>query len=88
MEGGEGLLSIGLKVLNLDEAVAELEAKGVRCTARAERPGNRSAQFNPADAHGVWIELVEYDTIRPLARAVLTATGKLGKTGEVPFFKD
>jgi hypothetical protein len=76
MEGGQGLFCIALKVPNLDEA------KGVRCTRRVEMPSLQVAQFNPMDAYGVWIELVEYDTVFPVTLA------NLGKTGEIPFFED
>jgi methylmalonyl-CoA/ethylmalonyl-CoA epimerase len=81
MEAGEGLFSIGLKVPDLDEALAELEAKGVKCTVKVERPDLKAAQLDPADAHGVVIELVEYDTVPSVALA------NMGKTSEIPIFK-
>lgn len=57
---GEGVMSIGLKVTNLDEAVKHFEANGVRCTMRAEQGNVRAATFHPKDAFGVSFELVEY----------------------------
>ena len=81
IEAKEGLFSIGLKVPDIEEALAELEAKGIRCVWKAGYPSLKAAQLNPADAYGVWIELVEYDTVPPVALA------NLGKTSEIPFLK-
>jgi methylmalonyl-CoA/ethylmalonyl-CoA epimerase len=68
---GEGLILISLKVSNLDEAMAEMKAKGIRLVA--EKHGNvRLALYHPKDLHGVMIELIEYETGHPL----VTAMGK------------
>ena len=80
METEEGVFSIGFKVPDLDEAITELEAKGIKYTWKGQIPGLRAAQIKLAD-YGVWIELVEYDNVPPVALACLD------KTREVPFFK-
>jgi predicted enzyme related to lactoylglutathione lyase len=77
----EGVFSIGLKVPNLDEAIAELEAKGIMCVHKVEEAGIKAAQFSPDNTYGVWLELVEYDWVPPVALA------NLGKTNEVPIFR-
>jgi len=76
----EGLFSIGLKVPDLDEAIAELEAKGIKYAWKGQIPGLKAAQLK-LDDYGVWIELVEYDNVPPVALACLD------KTREVPFSK-
>jgi catechol 2,3-dioxygenase-like lactoylglutathione lyase family enzyme len=91
---GEGIFSIAFKVPDLDEATTELEAKGVKCILRwecgdcraaqfdlAKAYGIRANQFNPADMFGTRIELVEYDTVAPVALA------NLKKVSEIPFFR-
>ena len=80
MDTKEGLFSIGLKVPDLDEAVAELEAKGIKCAWKGEVPCLKAAQLK-IDAYNVWIELLEYDDVPPVALA------NLGKTSEIPLFK-
>jgi len=77
----EGLFSISLKVPNRDEAVSELEAKGIRCLWRGNYPDLKTAQMNPAETYGVWLELLEYDHVPSIALA------NLSKTSEIPFFK-
>ena len=58
---GEGIFMVSFKVENLDEAVAELEAKGMRVISRIQDGKLREVQFHPRDAHGVMIELAEYE---------------------------
>ena len=58
---GEGIFMVSFKVENLDEAVAELEAKGMRVISRIQDGQLREVQFHPRDAHGVMIELAEYE---------------------------
>ncbi len=55
---GEGLGVLALKVDNIDEAVKEMEAKGVRCVVRHVDKG---ALFHPSDLYGVLIDLLERD---------------------------
>jgi catechol 2,3-dioxygenase-like lactoylglutathione lyase family enzyme len=80
MEAREGLFSIGFKVPDLDEAITELESKGIKYTWKGQIPGLKAAQIK-LDEYGVWIELVEYDNVPPVALACLD------KTRDVPFFK-
>ena len=59
---GEGVQHIAFRVENIDEALAELAAKGVRLIDRAPRRGaggKRIAFLHPGDTHGVLIELCE-----------------------------
>jgi len=66
---GEGLTLISLKVSNLDEAMEEMKAKGIRLVA--EKHGNvRLALYHPKDLHGVMIELIEYRSEHPLVTAM------------------
>ncbi len=81
LDGGEGLGSIGLRVPDIDEAIAELEAKGVKLERRASGPGIRVAIFYPENAYGVRLELVEYDTVRPIAVA------NVGMLNQLPWFE-
>jgi len=78
---GEGLLSLGLKVTDIDEAIAEFEANGVKLERRGEIPGVKFAIFYPEGACGVRFELVEYDAMQPVGVA------NVGKMGELPWFK-
>jgi len=74
---GEGVYSIGLKVSNLDETIADLEARGVRVVWRGSGKdfNNESirgvALTNPKDTHGVMFELLEYDEWTPISLANL-----------------
>jgi catechol 2,3-dioxygenase-like lactoylglutathione lyase family enzyme len=79
----EGIFGIGLRVPNLDEAIAELEAKGIKCNYKTELPGIKAAQFSAENTHGVWFELVEYDVVPPVSLANIGS-----KTKEVPFYPD
>jgi methylmalonyl-CoA epimerase len=57
---GEGVYTIALEVDDLDAAVAELAARGVRASRPVEaRPGVRSAFVSMTVTHGLSIELVE-----------------------------
>ena len=78
---GEGFISIAFKVPDLDEAVAEFEAKGVRLERRGEIPNLKYAIFYPEDVCGLRIELCEYDDMTPAAIA------NAGKMSELPWFK-
>ncbi|MBN1849605.1 MAG: VOC family protein, partial [Deltaproteobacteria bacterium] len=57
---GEGMTVLSLKVDDLDKAVAEMEAKGVRMTHRGRNGDLEGAVFHPSDTFGVLFELVEY----------------------------
>lgn len=60
---GEGIHHIAYEVENIDEALAELKAKGVQLVdqeARLGAHGARIAFIHPKDTNGVLTELVEY----------------------------
>jgi len=78
---GEGMFSLGLKVPDLEEAVAELEAKGLRLFRRGQLPDLRVAIFYPEEVYGVRLELLEYDDMQPAGIA------NVNKMGELPWFK-
>jgi methylmalonyl-CoA/ethylmalonyl-CoA epimerase len=69
---GEGLFSIGLKVSNLDEAVADLEEKGVRVPWKGVvNESLKVAMTHPKDTYGVQFELLEYEERTPITLANL-----------------
>ena len=68
---GEGIHAISFKVPNLEEAVKELQAKGLRLVGKITLGRIKEAQFHPRDAHGVMIELCEYQEEHGAARAAL-----------------
>lgn len=72
-ERGEGIQAISLKVPDIDQAVAELEARGIKTESRIELPLIREANLAPQDLNGVIIELCQYQMGHPLAFA---ASGK------------
>ena len=60
---GPGLHHITLRVDDIREALAQLEAKGVRLIDGTPRPGAHGslvAFIHPASAHGVLVELAEH----------------------------
>jgi methylmalonyl-CoA epimerase len=70
---GEGVYTVALEVDDLDAAVAELAAKGVRVSEPVESaPGVRTAFVTMSATHGVSIQLVE-DTQRAAAGPPLDA---------------
>jgi methylmalonyl-CoA/ethylmalonyl-CoA epimerase len=63
-KNGEGIQHICLRVDNIEEALADLKAKGVRLINEEPRPGaasNRTkiAFIHPKETHGVLLELLE-----------------------------
>ena len=69
---GEGLYSVALKVPNLDEAVADLEAKGIRILWKGVvNESLKVAMTHPKDTYGVMFELVEYEERTPVTLANL-----------------
>lgn len=68
---GEGLHAISFKVSNLDEAVAELQANGLRLVGTVELGRLREAQFHPKDVFGLMIELCEYEDVHSLVYPAL-----------------
>ena len=84
-ERGEGVAWIGLKVSNLDEAVAELRAKGISVeywrdySDPATRGDIMAARtVDPKQTHGVMLELIEYQNVLPALMA------NYNKIGEIP----
>lgn len=57
---GEGVAAISLKVPDIEEAISELQSRGVRLVRRVEKGRLKEAQFHPKDSFGVMIELCEY----------------------------
>ena len=65
---GEGIHHIAYEVENIDEALAELKAKGVKLVdeeARLGAHGSRVAFLHPKATFGVLTELVEYPQQEP-----------------------
>ncbi len=59
---GEGVHHIAFRVDDIERALAELRARGIRLvdeTPRCGAEGRKIAFLHPASAHGVLIELVE-----------------------------
>lgn len=57
---GEGLVSMGFKVPNLDQAIAELKSRGIRLLQREKIGAADTATFHPKDTYGAMLLLVEY----------------------------
>jgi len=64
---GNALASIGIKVPNIDEAIAELEAKGIRITWRGGSEYLKAALTHPKDTKGIMLELLEFDHVTAAA---------------------
>ena len=84
-EHGEGVAWIGLKVPNLDEAVAELRSKGIpikywRDYTDPTWKGDIKAAYtqDTSKTYGVVLELVEYQDALPVLMA------NYNKIGEIP----
>jgi len=67
---GEGLAAISLKVPDIEAAKAELQSLGLRLVGELESGGLKEAQFHPADAYGVMIELCQYDQVHGAVTAL------------------
>jgi len=58
---GEGLVGgVSFKVEDIESGIAEFQSKGMRLLDRLEIGGLKEAWFHPKDAHGVLIELCQY----------------------------
>ncbi|MEW5725564.1 MAG: methylmalonyl-CoA epimerase [Thermodesulfobacteriota bacterium] len=60
---GEGIQHVAFEVEDLDQALAELKAKGVRLLDETPRPGAHGARIafiHPKETNGVLTELCEY----------------------------
>lgn len=69
--GGEGLALLSLKVTNLDEAITEMEVRGIRQVKRVNYSKWKAVLFHPADTYGVMIELIEYEYKHSLAATII-----------------
>ena len=57
----EGISAISLKVPNIEEAIAELEARGIKMASPLSQIGLvKQAYFDPTQTFGIQIELCEY----------------------------
>ena len=67
----EGLLCVDLKVSDMDEAVAEMESRGIKLLKMFEINQLKQAWFDPSNTFGVQIELGEYpgDEIADITKA-------------------
>ncbi|MBI4284383.1 MAG: VOC family protein [Chloroflexi bacterium] len=57
---GEGLSVISLMVADIEKAVAEAKARGIRLIGRQEETKFRTAILHPADTFGAMIELIQW----------------------------
>ena len=57
---GEGVVMVVLNVPDIEEAIADMESRGIRLVGRESRPnGQKTATFHPKDLCGVFIELMQ-----------------------------
>ncbi|MBI4285084.1 MAG: VOC family protein [Chloroflexi bacterium] len=64
---GEGVALVAFKVDNLEEGIADFQARGIRLVRRADRSRMKLAMFHPKDTYGVMLELIEYKSEHPTA---------------------
>jgi len=57
---GEGLAGVSFRVSNIEDAIAELQSKGLRLLDRVQLGSLTEALFEPLEPLGVTIELCEY----------------------------
>lgn len=67
--GGQGLALLSLKVPNLEEAVAEMKARGIREVNRFESGNMKAVLFHPKDTFDTMVELVAYTNKHPIIAA-------------------
>jgi len=58
--GGEGICCVSLKVPDIEEAIAELESRGIKMISRVKVGQLTEVWFDAANTFGVQIELCEY----------------------------
>ena len=68
---GEGMTLLSFKVQNLEEAIKDMEAKGVRVAMRMRNGDLDGVAFHPEDTFGVYIELIEYLKEEPPLRTTI-----------------
>jgi len=57
---GEGLSGVSFRVSNIDDAIAELQSKGLRLLDKVQLGSLTEALFEPLEPFGVTVELCEY----------------------------
>lgn len=67
---GEGLAMMALKVVDIKQAMAEMESRRIRLIGHSKTDTTEVAIYHPKDAFGVLIELVAYETKHPVATAM------------------
>jgi len=60
---GEGVQALSLKVPDIEEAKAEMQAQGMKLVSDYSMGRIKEAHFHPKDAFGVLFELCEYQAI-------------------------
>ncbi len=70
---GEGVFRIVIKVKDMDEAIRQFEAKGVRQVGEITIGSMREVVFHPKDTNGMQIVLAEYRAKHPATVAALEA---------------
>jgi catechol 2,3-dioxygenase-like lactoylglutathione lyase family enzyme len=78
-ERGEGVAGISLQVENIEEAISELESKGVTFVMKGSLDNVKIAVTDPKDCHGVGIELLEFQRMQEAPYVVS------GKVAELPW---
>lgn len=78
---GEGIVTMGLKVPDIDEAIAELEAKGINILVKGGKDEIKFAVTDPEDTFGVGLELLQYQSVQDAPCALL------GKVSELPWMR-
>jgi methylmalonyl-CoA epimerase len=82
---GEGVYTVALDVDNLEAAVAELAAKGVRVSEPVESaPGVRTAFVTMSATHGVSIQLVQAEAAAEEAASPWTTPTEAQLAGTAP----
>lgn len=68
-ENGPGLYAVSIRVADLDEAVAELEAKGVEPVGQFGNDAFAEAFYHPKEFAGAFVILAEYEAPHPAVTA-------------------
>ena len=71
---GEGLSLISFKVTKLDEAMSEMEERGIRLIGRMERGQMRAAIYHPKDTYGYCFVVFEQRPSNPMDPSFLVST--------------
>ncbi|MFC1999352.1 VOC family protein [Chloroflexota bacterium] len=67
---GEGLVGgVSFKVADIETAIAEFQAKGMKLLGRQQVGNLKQAWFHPRDAYGLFVEFCEYQAHNALAAA-------------------